>query len=334
MSGGVRCAGFALAAGLLACQGPHFVLSDLPPEPIALVYRTVQETERVLDAAEEKRSRAQRPEAGTLEIGFERLQQYTGLRTSEDMRRDYMGRLSFFVAPRERLDVADFVRRGARPLQWSEDHQRLLLSAPTAGDILQLFEWVASSGELRQLTRGPNHIDGCYGPGGALAFVRLERTRPTAVARIWVQRPGEEPRAVTAGPEDFQPTWSRDGSRLVYAVGQPEREVLHWVDPESGAGGTLGPGRAPVFTPDGAWIVYSAPTRAGWKLWRMRADGSVKRAFGKSAFEESHPGVSPDGRFVVFEATKGLSSRLFVRPFDGSADRQLAVSGSAMIPVW
>jgi Tol biopolymer transport system component len=192
---------------------------------------------------------------------------------------------------------------------------------------------------VRQLTRGELHADGCYGPDGALAYVESVRAREGSfLSRLWIRRPGEAPRPLTEGPADFQPTWSPDGRRLVYAARDGARgEVLRWVDPASGAGGVLTKGRSPVFSPDGGWIVYSAPSRAGWKLWRMRPDGSGKRRFGKSAFHENDPAVSPDGRFVVFAGTKqerSATSRLFVRPLDGTADRQLELSGTGLLPVW
>jgi len=334
------CLGVALA--LLGCNSPRFELAELPDAPIAFVYRTVQESERVQDELEQQQKRAKgqgRAEPGRLEVEVERLEELTGLRGVEGSLRAQLGRVSFYVAPAGRLEAVDFAPRGARPLEWSADRTRLLFTAVSL-DRLQLFEWLAATGEVRQLTRGDSpHPDGCYGPGGALAYVEtVTRKGKASVARIWIQRPGEAARPVTAGPADGQPTWSRDGGRIVYgASDKPRGEVLRWVDPATGAGGVLTRGRSPVFAPDGQWIVYSAHTSAGWKLWRMRVDGSGKRSFGASAFHENDPAVSPDGRFVVFAGTKqerSAASRLFVRPFDGTADRQLELSGSALLPVW
>jgi dipeptidyl aminopeptidase/acylaminoacyl peptidase len=325
---------------LLGCKTPGFELADLPDAPIAFVYRTVEETERVQDELEQqqKKARGQGAEVG-LQVELERLEQLTGWRSAEDSLRDQLGRVRLYVAPAGHLEAAEFAPRGARPLEWSADRTRLLFSAASR-DRLQLFEWVAATGEVHQLTRGEwAHPDGCYGPDGAFAYVEVvtQKSKPPA-SRIWIQRPREPARAVTEGPADGQPSWSRDGGRIVYAVSDPRRgDLLRWVDPASGEGGLLTRGRSPVFTPDGEWIVYSAPGAAGWKLWRMRADGSGKRNFGKSAFHENDPAVSPDGRFVVFAGSKqerSAISRLFVRPFDGSADRQLELSGSALLPVW
>ena len=113
--------------------------------------------------------------------------------------------------------------------------------------------------------------------------------------------------------------------------------ILRWLDPDSEAGGSYGAGRSAVFSPDGQWIVYSARTRAGWKLRQMRYDGAGKRPFGGSGFEENDPSFSPDGRYVVFTAVKDAATpvgRLFVRSFESLADRQLVFSGSGRMPVW
>jgi len=344
----------ALGLALSACTGPHFELSELPEAPIAFVYRTVRETERVQEFLEQEQKRGGRggprnpleaearrleqTDTNKLEIRGETLEELAGLRRPEDALRDQAGRVRFYVAPAGRLERVEFAPRGARPLEWSPDHRRLLFSA-LSGDRLQLFEWLAETGEVRQLTRGESHPDGCYGPDGALAYAESVRARNGRItSRIWIRLPGERARPVTEGPADLQPTWSPDGRRLVYAARDRSRgEMLRWVDPASGEGGVLTRGRSPVFAPDGEWIVYSARTAAGWKLWRMRPDGSARRSFGASAFHENDPAVSPDGRFVVFAGTKqerSATSRLFVRPLDGTADRQLELSGTGMLPVW
>jgi Tol biopolymer transport system component len=334
---GLAPAGLVAAAALLACTGPTFEATELPDAPLAVVYRTVEESERVLDVLQQQddQAKGKRPEFGTLAVELERLGEIVGQRRAEDILREQFGRMSFYVAPTRRLEPAGFASRGARPIEWSADRTRLLFSGSSSGS-LQLLEWHAATGEVRQRTQGPrDHTDGCYGPDGALAYVEVARG-PTS--RIIVERPGEAARALTPGPADGQPTWSSAAGRLVYVSFDPRQgELLRWIDPETGEGGALTRGRSPVFTPDGQWIVYSAPTPAGWKLWRMRPDGSAKRSFGASAFHENDPTVSPDGRFVVFAGTKqerSATSRLFVRPLDGSADRQLEMSGSALLPVW
>lgn len=335
---------FALCGLTIGCAGPRFEIEEVPAEPIALVYRTVEEADRVLDLFEQEEkakrdARLRGAPTGRFEVELERIEQLAGWRDQEDAMRDQLGRLALFRAPSGALEIAAFAPRGARPLEWSPDRQRLLFSA-LVGRQHHLFEWNAERQEVRRLTRGRwSYTDACYGPGGAIAFVELARPKGRSpTSRIWILRPGEEARPVTDGPADGAPTWSPRGDRIVYvSFSRGQGGWLHWVDPETGAGAALTRGRSPAFTPDGAWIVYTAKTRDTWKLWRMHADGSSRRRFGDSAFHENDPSVSPDGRFVVFAGTKqerSAASRLFVRPLDGSPDRQLEISGSGLVPVW
>lgn len=329
-----------LFAGLLfGCTGPGADFAELPSAPIALMYRTVEQTERIRDEVEAAQAAQKvRPE-NEFDIRLEGLDALVGRRSSADLSRDAEGQLGLFVAPEKRLELLDSLPRIARPLDWSPDHARLMFSSARHG-AAQLFEWIVATGEVRQLTSGPEfHIDGCYGPEGAIAWVQATSPDLAAKTRIWVRRPGALPRPVTEGPVDLQPTWSPDGTRLVFTRHDRKlgRSELRWVDPTSGMGGSLGPGRSAAFSPDGDWIVYSARTAEGWKLRRMHADGSGKRSLGRSGYQEDEPSVSPDGRYVVFSAKKDAKlpiSRLFVRAMDGAADRQLELSGSAWLPTW
>ena len=325
-----------LTLALLGCAGGAG-FEALPSAPIAFVYRGVKETDRLVDEAK-AREAAQRPPAeNELKLNLERMERYVGARTELDLARDQQGRPALFMPSEKRLELPSSSPRGARPLAWSSDRQ--LMFSWKQRDSQHLFEWNPESGEIRQLTSGlESQIGGCYGPEGAFAFVQIDAVAGRSSIRIWIRRPAEDPRPVSPGPLDSHPTWSATSSRIVY-VAEDLRggSQLRWVDPLGGASGSYGPGRSPRFSPDGDWIVYSAHGADGWRLRRMRADGGGKRAFGAGKFEESDPAVSPDGRFVVFTAsrTDGLPvSQLFVRSFDGSADRQLDFAGSGLLPVW
>jgi Tol biopolymer transport system component len=335
----VKRAGALAACLLLGCAGAAFEFSQIPAPPIAFAYQTVEQTERLLDEVAAQRKAEQDgqvlPER-EFHVNLEGLEKLTGRRTAHDVELDNQGRVALYVTPENRLEVPEELAY-ARALDWSPDHERLMFSMNPRGAI-HLFEWVAATGEIRQLTTGSiHHIDGCYGPAGAIAWVQLmgERDRRT---QLWVRFPGEPPRPVTEGPADLQPAWAPDGGRIVYARPDARNELeLRWIDPVSGEGGALGPGRSPDFSPDGRWIVYSARAATGWQLRRMHADGSGKRRLGQSGYHENSPAFSPDGRWVVFAAQAREDSpisRLFVRSFDGGADRQLEIAGSQLLPVW
>lgn len=328
----------ALAACfVLACAGPRIDFAELPAAPIAFAHRTLEETERMVDEAQAQEKRAQPGPEDEFDIEIEGLERLSGRRADADVVRDQLGRLALYLGRERRYETPEALPRGARPLDWSPDHTRLMFTSSQRG-LPHLYEWLAATGEIRQLTSGnESQLDGCYGPDGAIAWVQYEGTGARRGTRIWLRLPGEAPRDVSEGPTDAQPAWAPDGSRLVYTHVDQRGSTLRWLEPTSGASGSYGPGRSATFSPDGQWIVYSQRTGEGWRLWRMRRDGGGKRSFGSSGFEENDPSVSPDGRFVVFSAMKDERtpvSRLFVRSFDGAADRQLVISGSGFLPTW
>ena len=135
--------------------------------------------------------------------------------------------------------------------------------------------------------------------------------------------------------------WSPSGDPIVFVVvqrlrgGLPPRPYMIRQSPSADAQATmLTTGRDPTFTPDGEWIVYSAPVGSDWKLRRIRSDGSGRAPLGKSMRDEVSPTVSPDGRFVVYVAREGGQDLLFMRRMDGSGDRVLPADGSFESPVW
>jgi Tol biopolymer transport system component len=333
--------GAALASLLwLGCLSPSLDFHEMPAAPIAFVYRSVEESERIVEeAAAQQEAQTRDPtQQDQLDISLNTVAKLAGRRTQEDLWRDQAGRVGLFIAPGPRLELPDALARGARPVDWSADHTRLLFSLRLR-ETSHLYEWNAATGDVRQLTSGSaSEVDGCYLPEGALAWVQWEPTGPRQGTRLWLRRPGEMPRQLTEGTADTQPTCAPDGSRVVFTRIDPkEGATLRWLDPRSEAEGSYGRGRSADFSPDGEFIIYSGPTAKGWQLRRMRFDGSGKRSFGASGFLENDPAISPDARYVVFSAKKTVQtpiSSLFVRSIDGEHDRQLEFSGSGLLPVW
>ena len=93
-------------------------------------------------------------------------------------------------------------------------------------------------------------------------------------------------------------------------------------------------GREPTATPDGQWIVFASESSAGYRLRRMRVDGTSRVAIRPGASEERMPSVSPDGEFVAFVQLVNGRRRLAVRRFDGTQERMLLKEGWSEFPVW
>jgi Tol biopolymer transport system component len=321
-----------LGTAFLSCVGAgRLELAELPEAPVAVVHRKPEEARRRAESIQAKRSQ------GSVDLGG------AGVLDLNELRRrlfredgdDESGRLA--LVRRGTVAPIPSAPRGAVPLDWSPDGRALLMSAPRS-DRKQLFALRVEDGELRPLTHGPDaHPMGCYLADGRLVAVRHAGRGARARARLVVGAAGGgEVRELTSGPFDADPACAPHGSRVAFVTwqaGQGSLVATLDVAEEEGMR-VVGRGLDPTFSPDGGWVVYSARTARGQRLWRVRPDGSGKLALGEGRTEERQPAVSPDGRFVAYVSVEDDRERLRVRRFDGSADRLLIEGGDAAAPVW
>ncbi len=322
-----------LGASTVACAGAHRIeQAELPASPIAILHRTPEESRRRAELLQRLRGeQPRRTQASVLELDDVRRRLGRGGDALAP------GRLALLDPRTGDLTRLEAAPRGSRPLSRSPDGRKLLFAAPYQG-AFQLFVLDRESGEVRRRTGGPyEHSLGCLlGDGRLVAVERRGRGDQTTTRLVLFGRGGRLLRELTAGPFDVQPACAPDGSRIAFVrlVARGRTDVV--VIPSSGEAPAraVGRGVAPSFSPDGAWIVYSADTSRGRRLWRVRADGSGRRSLGSGHLEEIESSVSPDGRFVVYVVEEKDRQRLRVRRVDGSGDRPLFDAGDAMAPVW
>jgi Tol biopolymer transport system component len=344
MSPGVRIARaaacVALALGGVACAG--FSLQELPPEPIAFIYRTATEAK---ERAELLDPRA-RPEArpGRSVVRLQQVEGYLGKlagETENDRLVDTMGKLALFHPRTGEVEPLAVGQRGSRPVEWSPDHQRLFFSALRRRRP-QVFSYELATGMVRRVTSGADAQGyASAAPDGRLVFARVVGTRQEPRSRIWLRDRDGTKRPLTEGPADYRPRFSPNGSVILYSSylgsGKPG---IFLVDPDSDAPPRLvARGIEPDFAPDGSWVVYSQKLKGRWQIWRMNPDGTGKHAIGGAPnavekLDAVHPSVSPDGRYIVYISEELGRQKLRVRRVDGSGDRPLLEGADGGNPVW
>ena len=103
--------------------------------------------------------------------------------------------------------------------------------------------------------------------------------------------------------EDRYPSWSPDGSRLLYQSNfgtQDTSERIYSIQPDGTQLTRLTQNEAvqPAFSPDGQYILFSGGEKRGISL--MHADGSGQRPLTSSTRNEYHVVWSPDGSQFTF----------------------------------
>jgi Tol biopolymer transport system component len=339
----------ALHAGVVACAGVGIPQEELPERPIALLYWEPEAARRraeVLEQRQEAESQEQHP-VGVASVDSLR-DLFEGRRPSEHSLSElarWPGRLVLFHPRSGEITRVDAAAPGSRPLAWSRDGQRLLFASARRTGRPQLYEFDFGSGELRPLTRGEeSHPRGDYGPGDRVVYTGLRVGSRGLQGRLYAaEAGGAQPLPLLDGPVVDAPRYAPDGRAVLYVArapgnapvaSRPPPPFVYSLDLVTREGQVLAPGRDPVFTPDGEWVVYCAPVKDGWRLRRMRADGAGRTGLGPGMRDELSPAVSPDGRYVVYVAEENGLERLFVRRLDGSGDRILLGDGAVAWPVW
>lgn len=331
-------AGIALATWGLSCVGPPVVEpEELPATPMALVWL---EPEAARQLAETALDSAGLP-GGFGKEGVAHLNELGDVfgGAPDPQSPEFMGEPSLYDPRTGELSPLQAIPVGGLPLEWSNDHRRLLFAAPRFGGF-QLQELDRDTGQVRPLTRGSrSHPTGSLAPDGRLVYSELIKQEEGHQSRLWItNQAGGEARPLTAGPGDYGPVWAPDGSAIVFQTyDDARREAIAVLDPVEGEPRLVALGRDPTFTPDGAWIVYSQRFGKGYRLRRMRPDGTGKLGLGSApevVGDELHPAVSPDGRYVAYVARRVARRTLRIRRFDGGGDRPVLDNGDGLVPVW
>jgi serine/threonine-protein kinase len=144
---------------------------------------------------------------------------------------------------------------------------------------------------------------------GTLVYVPGEASLRVARSLIWVDRKGRETpintplRAYTAG------RLSPDGTRIALDIRDQENDLWIWdLARATLTRLTFGPAteQAPVWTPDGRWIVFASTQTGAQNLFRQATDGTgTAERLTSSAAAQLPTSITPDGTRVIGYETGG-----------------------------
>ncbi|MEZ4330722.1 MAG: hypothetical protein R3F35_03145 [Myxococcota bacterium] len=343
----------AVIAWLTGCASTRVAIDALPEAPIAFMHWTDKAAQKRSEVFAKAGEVPPLPEDKDDPEGRRELEIRAYLRAEESLQlarqlTKQPGRLMLYWPRTGKVERLEAAPPDARPLAWSKDHRRLLFASAHRGGREQLYEYHLDRRDLRTLTVGPDeHPRGDYADDDRLAILGLRHTAPSGAAESTVRlhEPGDVVGRVIA--HDVPPGTLRlapAGDRIVFeqvvarlrSDGPTQYDSFVAVRPvRPGAEAQqLLRGREPALTPDGEWIVFASPSTAGYRLRRMRLDGTARVAIHPGTDEERMPTVSPDGEFIAFVQVEDGKRHLAVRRFDGKAERVLLKEGWSEFPVW
>ena len=220
----------------------------------------------------------------------------------------------------------------------------------TVGGKARFQLWVMDADGSNQTRLTQNELnDGApdFSPDGSkIAFNRGQTVYSAKDIRrnIFLMNPdGSDETNITenSGADDFHPSWSPDGSKIVFYSSRDDGDDEIFVMDADGSNQTRltdSPltDRNPDWSPRGDKIVFVSFRDFGFEVYVMDPDGSNQTALTSGFGDAFDPAWSPDGSKIAFvSSSEGLDDEIFVMDADGSNQTRLTNSpGPDQGPAW
>ena len=137
---------------------------------------------------------------------------------------------------------------------------------------------------------------------------------------------------------DLSPSWSPDGSRLVFASERAGNLHLFVTGANGGGNARLTytgyQNDQPDWSPDGSKIVFTARDRGAFDVFMMNSDGSLIQRLTRDEGNNESPTWSPDSRYISFSSARAGASGIYVMLDDGNNQTLIPNTGGCINPDW
>jgi hypothetical protein len=216
-----------------------------------------------------------------------------------------------------------------------------LVYEPDRGLSESELAWVERSGTVRPLpARRQDYRSVALSPDGHRAAVGIQSG---AGLEVWALDLGRDAWVrVSYGAAHGDPSWTRDGRRLLFASNRGGRWAVHTAAADgSGApervGGTASRHVArsePSEFPGGLALAFAAQDDMGLGLFMLPAGAPDSTRLSPPRVVEVNPAVSPDGRWLAYLARDTGGLQLYVRDLPGLTTKSRVSMEGAWLSRW
>ncbi len=147
------------------------------------------------------------------------------------------------------------------------------------------------------------------------------------------------PSRITTNGSALGPTWTPDGSHLVYMSSRDSRDAI-WIEPTDGrAAATRLVAADGAFTalvsPDGRYLVFQRIVKGVWSIWTARLDGDrTPTPYLVAQHDVFMPELSPDGNVLAYASNETGRHEIYARPFPGPGVAVRLSQDGGVEPAW
>ncbi len=240
---------------------------------------------------------------------------------------------------------------------WSPDGERIAFESWRHGpDEIYVMD-IDGNNPQRLTNNGHDDRSPSWSPDGKRIAFSSNSDEHAHVIQDWftseiyvMDADGNNPQRLTNnGHDDYSPSWSPDGKRIIFSSemaehfrgGQTTHEI-YVIDADGGNQQRLTENLFddwdPVWSPDGKRIAFASDRQGdfgNFEIYVMDADGGNQRNLTNHPNGDWDPAWSPDGKWITFISERDGNSEIYVMDANGGNQRNLTKHGGHdRAPAW